>query len=369
MISVTLLSQKTGFVSCFFMRGAMSVAGSWPGRMGSAEAFIQTVCMGVFMLGRTSSMAAESLSCAGCIRGVWKAPAVLRTLACMAPAFSAMGCRKLMAFSVPPTDLPLGKRWLEIWQTAPSPSFFLASSQSGFSLASSRPATESISCLPICAASCMASPRSFTNFSASSKLRTPAAQSAVYSPRDRPAITEQRLTASGLSAFSFSTPARPAMNIAGWQYLVSSSFSSGPLRQRSSTSHPRMSFAFSSISFTAGMSFVDSIMPTYWEPWPGKKSATGSGASLLGPTSVGGGCRTLLSVLTARSLPGSLMLTQPTAGPVPSSSLKLRRSPFSSTSSIRAPVERRSAVCGDAVASPSRTRIPPLSAPPTTSHL
>mmetsp|Transcript_97749 Transcript_97749/g.226656 ORF Transcript_97749/g.226656 Transcript_97749/m.226656 type:complete len:214 (+) Transcript_97749:116-757(+) len=208
-------------------------AGSQPGRRGSAVAFIQMVCIGGFMFGSVSSRAAASLSCAGFIRGVWKAPAVFSTLACRAPAFSAMSLSWVMAFSVPPTEKPPGKRQLAIWHTDPVPSFLAASTQSGCSLSFSRPATESMSCLPMAAASCMASPRSFTSFSPSSKDMTPAAQSAVYSPSESPAMTEARVTASGFSPLSFSRPARPPMNIAGWQYLVSSSFSSGPLRHMS----------------------------------------------------------------------------------------------------------------------------------------
>mmetsp|Transcript_127887 Transcript_127887/g.398309 ORF Transcript_127887/g.398309 Transcript_127887/m.398309 type:complete len:240 (-) Transcript_127887:96-815(-) len=225
-------SHSTGFVSCVLRLATMS-AGSQPGRTGSAVAFIQTVCMGAFMFGSVSSSAAASFSAAGFIRGVWKAPAVLRTLACSAPAFSAMVFSSLMAFSVPPTEKPPGKRQLAIWQTPPAPSFLAASTHRGLSLSPSRPATESISCLPMPAASCIASPRSFTSLSPSSKDTTPAAQRAVSSPSESPAMTDARVTASGLSSLSFSRPARPPMNIAGWQYLVSSSLSSGPLRQMS----------------------------------------------------------------------------------------------------------------------------------------
>mmetsp|Transcript_43945 Transcript_43945/g.88640 ORF Transcript_43945/g.88640 Transcript_43945/m.88640 type:complete len:217 (+) Transcript_43945:493-1143(+) len=216
MISLTEVSQSTGLVSCVFRLATMS-AGSQPGRTGSAVAFIQTVCMGGFMFGRVSSRAAESFSCAGFMRDVWKAPAVFRTLACRAPAFSAMSFSSLMAFSVPPTEVPPGKRKFAMEHTAPGPSFAAACLQSGSSLSFSKPATESISCLPLCAASCMASPRSFTSLRPSSKVMTPAAQSAVYSPSERPAMTAARFTFSGLSCLSFSRPAKPPMNIAGWQ--------------------------------------------------------------------------------------------------------------------------------------------------------
>mmetsp|Transcript_173458 Transcript_173458/g.421906 ORF Transcript_173458/g.421906 Transcript_173458/m.421906 type:complete len:240 (+) Transcript_173458:376-1095(+) len=231
-ISLQDESQSTGLVSCVLRLATMS-AGSHPGRIGSAVAFIQTVCMGAFMFGKVSSKAADSFSAAGFIKGVWKAPAVFRTFACKAPAFSAMVLSSLMAFSVPPTEKPPGKRQFAIWQTAPEPSFLAASTQRGWSLSFSSPATESINCLPRPAASCIASPRSFTSFRPSSKDMTPAAQSAVYSPSERPAMTEARFTASAFSSLSFSRPASPPMNMAGWQYLVSSSLSSGPFKQMS----------------------------------------------------------------------------------------------------------------------------------------
>mmetsp|Transcript_18838 Transcript_18838/g.59877 ORF Transcript_18838/g.59877 Transcript_18838/m.59877 type:complete len:240 (-) Transcript_18838:483-1202(-) len=229
-ISLQEASQSTAFVSWVLRLATMS-AGSQPGLMGSAVAFIQTVCMGGFMFGRVSSSAADSFSCAGFIRGVWKAPAVLRILACRAPAFSAIVLSSLMAFSVPPTAKPFGKRRFAIWQTLPLPSLAAASLQSPSNFSLSTPATESMRCLPTAAASCMASPRSLTRRKPSSKVITPAAHRAVYSPRERPAMTEALVTTSSLSARNFSIPARPPTKSAGWQYLVSSSLSSGPFRQ------------------------------------------------------------------------------------------------------------------------------------------
>mmetsp|Transcript_7578 Transcript_7578/g.17367 ORF Transcript_7578/g.17367 Transcript_7578/m.17367 type:complete len:226 (+) Transcript_7578:146-823(+) len=219
-----------------------------PGFMAVAVAFMNTVCLGGDILGSASSNALPSFSFAGAMRLVWNPPEVLRILACRAPAFSARSFNATMAFSVPAHEKPLGKSSLAIWQMAPLPSFLAASLHRASSLLFSTPATDSIACLPTAAASCMASPRSLTSFSPSSKVKTPAAQRAVYSPRERPAQTWNLSTTSGLSPRSFSTPARPAMNITGWQYLVSSSFASGPFLQSSITSKPRMLFALASIS-------------------------------------------------------------------------------------------------------------------------
>mmetsp|Transcript_10645 Transcript_10645/g.30320 ORF Transcript_10645/g.30320 Transcript_10645/m.30320 type:complete len:229 (+) Transcript_10645:571-1257(+) len=225
-----------------------------------------------------------------------------------------------MAFRVPPTAKPEGKSSLASWQTAPGPSSSAAFRQSSCSFAFSRPAMETMPWSFASAASCMASPRSFTRRRPSSKVKTPAAQRAVYSPKERPAMTAHRVTASSRSVRSFSRPARPARNIAGWQYLVSSNFSSGPCRQISRMSYPKMSLAWSIISLTLGKSLTPESIFTYCEPCPGKRSATGSGASPFGPTFVGFGAAAFgfLSVFTTSSLAVMRMATQPCSGPEPS---------------------------------------------------
>mmetsp|Transcript_10640 Transcript_10640/g.30299 ORF Transcript_10640/g.30299 Transcript_10640/m.30299 type:complete len:200 (+) Transcript_10640:476-1075(+) len=191
--------------------------------------------------GSNSSSAFPKRSLAGSMSCVWKAPLVFKIFDCKAPFSSASAFSAFTAFSVPAQEKPSGKSSLAIWQTALGPSFFAACLQRSVSFALGMPATDSISCLPSCAASCIDSPRSLTNLRPSSKEKTPAAQSAVYSPKDRPAQTLNRVAASLLSARNFSRPASPATNITGWQYRVSSSFASGPLRQSSMTSKPRIS--------------------------------------------------------------------------------------------------------------------------------
>mmetsp|Transcript_106104 Transcript_106104/g.228572 ORF Transcript_106104/g.228572 Transcript_106104/m.228572 type:complete len:234 (+) Transcript_106104:71-772(+) len=227
-------SQRTGLVSCLFSSSAISL-GFVPGFRGSAVTFITMVCVFGFICGRSSSSALLSFTLAGPIRAVWKPPEVFSTLAWSAPALSARSLSVRIAASVPAQEKPFGKSSLAIWQTLPG-STFAASAHSSVSFGLSRPATEIIACFGLAEAACMASPRALTSFRPSSKLKTPAQQSAVYSPRERPAMTWQRVTASSRSALSFSTPASPAMNIAGWQYCVSSSLASGPSRQSCSTS-------------------------------------------------------------------------------------------------------------------------------------
>lgn len=56
------------------------------------------------MFGNVSSSASASFSSAGFMRAVWKAPAVFRIFACIAPASSADFLRVLIASSVPPQE-------------------------------------------------------------------------------------------------------------------------------------------------------------------------------------------------------------------------------------------------------------------------
>mmetsp|Transcript_80833 Transcript_80833/g.255069 ORF Transcript_80833/g.255069 Transcript_80833/m.255069 type:complete len:247 (+) Transcript_80833:393-1133(+) len=223
--------------------------------------------VGGFMLGRSLFSASSSFALAGSIRAVWKAPDVFSNFACMAPAFSVASLSLLIALCVPAQEKPLGKRMLAIWQTSPP---FACSAQSFSRTCCSRPATESIACGLVFAASAMASPRTLTSCRPCSKVKTPAVQRAVYSPSDKPATQPGRSTASGRICFSLTRPAMPARNMAGWQTLVSSSTSSGPSKQIASRSLPRTDFAIAMYSFTSGLSFKPESIFTYCDPWPGK---------------------------------------------------------------------------------------------------
>mmetsp|Transcript_99380 Transcript_99380/g.281465 ORF Transcript_99380/g.281465 Transcript_99380/m.281465 type:complete len:307 (-) Transcript_99380:143-1063(-) len=235
---------------------------------------------GGFILARVLSIALARSSCAGFMSGVWNAPPALMTRACRARALVASSHSFSMQALFPAHVKPAGKSTFAIWQTGSleTVSAALASLQSFSSVGLSRPATEHMHCGTASDAPCMASARSFTSFSASSKSMTPAAQMAVYSPKLRPAIACGRSTTSFLDSRMTSTAAIPAMNMAGWQYLVSMSRASGPLRHRSLMlmSQPRILSALSSMSRTAGRPTASLSMPTYCEPWPGKRMATGS---------------------------------------------------------------------------------------------
>mmetsp|Transcript_125542 Transcript_125542/g.280138 ORF Transcript_125542/g.280138 Transcript_125542/m.280138 type:complete len:247 (-) Transcript_125542:346-1086(-) len=158
-----------------------------------------------------------------------------------------------------------------------SPGFSMLSAQSSERRSRLRPATERVLCLTASEASCITSPRSFTTDIPVSKSKTPATVSATYSPKESPATAWQRSTFSRRSTLSRSTPAKPPMYMAGWQYFVISNLDSGPLRQSSSRSKPKIIVALASMPFTAGMSLTAESIFTYCEPWPGKIKATGSG--------------------------------------------------------------------------------------------
>mmetsp|Transcript_3347 Transcript_3347/g.7912 ORF Transcript_3347/g.7912 Transcript_3347/m.7912 type:complete len:203 (-) Transcript_3347:852-1460(-) len=190
-------SHWTGLTSCLLSRSTITF-GSVPAARGSPVTFMYTVQLGGLILGRSSLSACCSFTWAGCIKEVWKPPLVFSTLACRAPLPSARSFSFIMAVSVPATLKPLGKRTLATWQTAPEPSLEAASLQRPSRTARSSPATDTIACLPTEAASCMASPRSFTRRKPSAKSMTPAAQSAVYSPSERPAMHLALEASSGL---------------------------------------------------------------------------------------------------------------------------------------------------------------------------
>mmetsp|Transcript_52540 Transcript_52540/g.122213 ORF Transcript_52540/g.122213 Transcript_52540/m.122213 type:complete len:222 (+) Transcript_52540:263-928(+) len=207
----------TGFVICMHMSSAI-LEGSVSQSTAVADTFMKTLQRGRFMRGKTSPSLAISRCRAGSISGVWKAPEDLMRRACKARAPSASFWHSSTATLVPATVKPLGKSTFEIWQISlPSGCIRNTSWQRPCNLAGSSPATESMACGRWFVASSMASARSFTKANPSAKVRTPAAQSAVYSPKERPAMAYGLRTASGFCTRNFSSPARPATNMAGWQ--------------------------------------------------------------------------------------------------------------------------------------------------------
>mmetsp|Transcript_4118 Transcript_4118/g.9633 ORF Transcript_4118/g.9633 Transcript_4118/m.9633 type:complete len:208 (-) Transcript_4118:235-858(-) len=151
-----------------------------------------------------------------------------------------------------------------------------ASSHKPVSTCRSNPAMEIMACGTRLASSCIASARTRTTLRQSSKPSIPENQIALYSPRESPATAEARSTTSGFSRRSFSNAQQFARNIAGWQYLVSSSLLSGPLRHKSRMSYPRMLHALSMSLRHGSRSFTSASIFTYCDPWPGKRIATGN---------------------------------------------------------------------------------------------
>mmetsp|Transcript_73883 Transcript_73883/g.196343 ORF Transcript_73883/g.196343 Transcript_73883/m.196343 type:complete len:239 (+) Transcript_73883:18-734(+) len=228
------VSHSTQLVSCVPSMSTISGTGV-PGGIFLPVTFMYTSHLGGLILGSASMRAFSNLALAGFMNSVWKAPEVFRTFACKQPgSLSAFCCSRSTAGLLPAQEKPRGKRKFATVQM--SVPLVFDSWQSLLRVSRSSPAMETIICGEACAASCMASPRNLTSFSPVSKSKTPAAHKAVYSPKDRPATALFRKTTSGLFRFSSSRAARPAMNIAGWQTLVCSSSSSGPLRQTLRTS-------------------------------------------------------------------------------------------------------------------------------------
>jgi hypothetical protein len=89
------------------------------------------------------------------------------------------------------------------------------------------------------AASCMASPRQRTILSPDSKLITPAAYKAEYSPSECPAQINGVIP----MLFNNSKATALATNKAGWVMDVSLNFSSGPFSMMSVSEKPRMESA------------------------------------------------------------------------------------------------------------------------------
>mmetsp|Transcript_51548 Transcript_51548/g.124121 ORF Transcript_51548/g.124121 Transcript_51548/m.124121 type:complete len:214 (+) Transcript_51548:230-871(+) len=209
--------QRTGLTSCCASIAQIS-SGEVPGPMAAAVVFMYTEHRGGFMDALWVCSVAVRWSLAPCMREVWKAPLVFRIFACSAPASVAF-CSMISSASVwPETEYPFGKRWFAIWQTWVPLEAPVTSLHKSLTASSPRPAMESIPCLgapDFVASKSIASPRSLTSFSPVSKSKTPATVRAVYSPRERPAMALQSLTAMGSSVFSCSTAARPAMYMAG----------------------------------------------------------------------------------------------------------------------------------------------------------
>mmetsp|Transcript_27570 Transcript_27570/g.72674 ORF Transcript_27570/g.72674 Transcript_27570/m.72674 type:complete len:213 (-) Transcript_27570:868-1506(-) len=206
-------SQRTQFVSCSPKRRTISEAGV-AGPILCPDAFMYTSHRGGFISLDKSCSAASNLAFAGSINAVWKPPDVLSSFACKHFAAVTFRCNNSTAAALPAQENPFGKKTLAIWHTS-APLSLLASSHNEESFSCVKPATESMLCADAEAASCMSSPRNFTNFNPASKVKTPATPKAVYSPSERPHTACTLSTHSGLSAFNFSTAAKPATNIAG----------------------------------------------------------------------------------------------------------------------------------------------------------
>mmetsp|Transcript_91248 Transcript_91248/g.261161 ORF Transcript_91248/g.261161 Transcript_91248/m.261161 type:complete len:235 (+) Transcript_91248:174-878(+) len=234
MIARTEESQITGLVSCFFRRLTMS-CGAVPALICDPVTFMYTAHRGGFMLGNALSNASPNSAAAAAIKDVCTACSPC-TLTCKAPAFSAASFRALTARGVPAQEKPFGKSSWAIEHTAAPPSVLRASSQSSSSFAFSKPATVIDNWSVASWATCNTSPRRLANRKPSSKPKTPAAQRAASSPKERPATAWQRTTASSRSCRNFSKPAMLPTNMTTWAFSMRLSSSSELSMHNASTS-------------------------------------------------------------------------------------------------------------------------------------
>mmetsp|Transcript_36658 Transcript_36658/g.85295 ORF Transcript_36658/g.85295 Transcript_36658/m.85295 type:complete len:220 (+) Transcript_36658:185-844(+) len=214
-IALTEASHKTGIVHWLTISG-MTECGEVPAYTGPPEQFMYTSHFGGLIRAANPLRAWEALAVAGAMRGVWKAPELVTSLAWSAPfAFTSFSSFSMAAL-VPPQVAPLGNSAVATWHTVPAPISFRTCLQKPSSLSRLMPATESSACAsPLVEASAKASARIFASSKPSRSVKTPAATSAVSSPMPRPATAPGRAATSGACCFSFSRPARPATSITG----------------------------------------------------------------------------------------------------------------------------------------------------------
>src|SRR5450631_495861 len=150
-----------------------------------------------------------------------------------------------------------------------------ASAHTAAKASSASPRIAAIPPVPSGTASCIAWARKRTNVSASSKRIEFAATSALYSPRLWPASHDGIDPERSCHARQQATP---ATSITGCVLMVWLSASAGPSRTIVQRSTPRIAFASRNVFSTRGMSEKPCIMPTDWEPWPGKTIASDMGS-------------------------------------------------------------------------------------------
>mmetsp|Transcript_115949 Transcript_115949/g.322899 ORF Transcript_115949/g.322899 Transcript_115949/m.322899 type:complete len:314 (-) Transcript_115949:535-1476(-) len=264
----------------------MMAAGWVAGPIFRAHAHMWTSMRGGRILASTAFRAARSLSLADSMSGVWKAPepAAFSSWACLQPSVVRTRWRSLSTAAAEPAHVnPQGKSRCVTWQTSPGSS--RDASQSRSRVSRSRPATVSVRWGEASAASCMASPRTFTISRHVWKSKTPAKVKAAYSPSDSPATAPHLSRQPGRLALSFSMAARPLMYITGWHSRVSSSqvgIASGPRKSSyteftgcsSRGSKPRSSQALHSMACTAGSPRAPESSRRDREAWSGKSRPT-----------------------------------------------------------------------------------------------
>ena len=154
-----------------------------------------------------------------------------------------------------------------------SPSAAAAARASAFSM--SAPSNAAIAPIPTGTAACIARPRSLSSAAVTDSGNAPAAQSAVYSPKEWPATKSH--FSDKRTPPSVSSTRKVAMAlaiIAGCAFSVRVSSLSGPSHIRRNRCWPSASSISSNTARAIGLASASALpMPTAWLPCPGKINA------------------------------------------------------------------------------------------------
>mmetsp|Transcript_9440 Transcript_9440/g.15675 ORF Transcript_9440/g.15675 Transcript_9440/m.15675 type:complete len:265 (-) Transcript_9440:90-884(-) len=240
-IQITLSRQRTAPVICSTSNSRRVSASTQP----SARTLGTTVVAGAAKA--TSARAARITSAAGAISAQWKGADTGNITARLAPLAFAISQARSTAALWPDTTTCAGSLSLAAWQTSPS----AASAATAVTASKSRPNTAAIAPTPTGTASCIAVPRMRSKRAVSAMLRTPAAQSAEYSPSEWPATKDARSMPTP-SASSARIAAIDVAIIAGCAFWVSVSVSRSPSQIRSLSFSPSAASTSSKTARAAG---------------------------------------------------------------------------------------------------------------------
>ncbi len=215
--------------------------------------------------------AAAMASAAGCISEQWNGADTGSSTEWREPFALASAIARATAFSWPETTTCPGALSLatsQTWSCA-------ASAATAATVSRSRPISTAIAPTPTGTAACIACPRARSSRAVSASVSTPAAQSALYSPRLCPATkAAEPARLSPPSCSSTRSTAIDTAMIAGWAFSVSVSSVSEPSNISRDRCCDSAESTSSNTARAAGLAALSALpMPADWLPWPGKTNA------------------------------------------------------------------------------------------------